>query len=118
VARFVPEELGLDVPLEEATGKIRQALQKEGVALGRAEFVLPGMTLFRVKRGYGKGCPWTCQYGQPIEYRAEDYPHAVRAVQTLIPVMGLTPPNGGAVMAGYVRALEKVFGQLEQVVRQ
>ena len=116
VLQFVPEELGLDVPLGPSTEKIRRALQAEGVAIGRAEFVIPGMTLFREKRGYGKGCPWTCQYGQPIEYHAEDYPQAVHAIDSIIPIMGLTPPNDEAVMAGYVRAFEKVFGRLSQVL--
>jgi dTDP-4-amino-4,6-dideoxygalactose transaminase len=116
VVRFAPEELGLDPALGEATEKVRRALHAEGVALGRAEFVIPGMTLFREKRGYGKGCPWTCQYNQPIEYRAEDYPNAVRAIDSLIPLMGLTPPNGEELMAGYVRAFEKVFAQIERVM--
>jgi perosamine synthetase len=114
--QFVPEELGLDLPLGPATEKIRRALQAEGVPLGRAEFVIPGMTLFTERRGYGKGCPWTCQYGQPIAYRAEDYPQAVHAIDSIIPIRGLTPPNDEAVMAGYVRAFEKVFGQLERVL--
>jgi hypothetical protein len=74
------------------------------------------MTLFQQKRGYGKGCPWTCQYNQPIEYRAADYPNAVQAINTLIPLTGLTPPNDEAVMEGYVRAFEKVFDQIERVV--
>ncbi|MGH2459710.1 MAG: DegT/DnrJ/EryC1/StrS family aminotransferase [Chloroflexota bacterium] len=118
VPRFVPEELGLDVPLGEATEKIRRALVAEGVPLGRAEFVIPGMTLFREKRGYGKGCPWTCQYHQPIEYRAEDYPNAVQAMDSLIPLRCLTPPNGPTAIGRYAHAFKKVFGQLEHVLRE
>jgi dTDP-4-amino-4,6-dideoxygalactose transaminase len=116
VARFSPEDVRMDVPVGPATEKIRRALVAEGVALGRAEFVIPGMTLFREKRGYGKGCPWTCQYRQPITYRAEDYPNAVRAIDSIIPLRGLTPPNDEGVMDRYVRAFEKVFGQLDQVL--
>ena len=37
-------------------------------------------------------------------------------INTIIPIMGLTPPNDETVMAGYVRAFEKVFGQLERVL--
>lgn len=116
VPRFAPDAIGLDVPLGPSTEKIRKALQAEGVALGRAEFVIPGMTLFREKRGYGKGCPWTCHYNQPIEYRAEDYPNAVHAIDSIIPIRGLTPPNDERVMASYVRAFEKVFSQLDRVL--
>src|SRR2546429_6128296 len=93
VLQFVPEELELDVPLGPSTEQIRRALQAEGVAIGRAEFIIPGMTLFREKRGYGKGCPWTGQYGQPIDYHAEEYPQAVHAIDSIIPIMGLTPPH-------------------------
>lgn len=118
VPRFVPDELGLDVPVGEATAKVRRALVAEGVPLGRAEFVIPGMTLFREKRGYGKGCPWTCQYQQPIEYRAEDYPNAVRAIDSIIPLRGLTPPNDRHTMDRYARAFAKVFGHLERVLRE
>jgi hypothetical protein len=116
VARFVPEELGLEVPLPEATEKIRQALKAEGVPPGRAEFVIPGMTLFREKRGYGKGCPWTCLYNEPITYRAEAYPNAVEAIDTLIPLLGLTPPNDETLMAAYGRAFAKVLGRLPHLL--
>ena len=68
------------------------------------------------RRGYGKGCPWTCQYRQPIVYRADDYPQAVAAIDSLIPLAGLTPPNDETTMAGYVRAFEKVFAQLPRLL--
>lgn len=116
VPRFVPSDLGLDVPLGPTTEKIRQALEAEGVVFGRVEFVIPGMTLFREKRGYGKGCPWTCQYHQPIEYRAEDYPHAVSAIESILPLAGLTPPNGSSVVDGYARAFAKVLGQVDRLL--
>ena len=38
------------------------------------------------------------------------------AVDRVIPLMGLTPPNDETLMAAYVRAFEKVFSQLERVV--
>jgi perosamine synthetase len=116
VAEFVPEEVGLDVEPGPASEKVREALRAEGVGLGRAEFLLPRMTLFQEQEGYGRGCPWTCCYGEPIEYRPEDYPHASSAVDRVIPLMGLTPPNDETLMAAYVRAFEKVFSQLERVV--
>ena len=116
VAEFVPEEVGLDVEPGPASEKVREALRAEGVGLGRAEFLLPRMTLFQEQEGYGRGCPWTCCYDGSIEYRPEDYPHASSAVDRVIPLMGLTPPNDEILMAGYVRAIEKVFGQLERVV--
>jgi dTDP-4-amino-4,6-dideoxygalactose transaminase len=117
--RFAPQAVGLDLEPEQVgsvTDTIRRALVAEGVALGRAEFLIPGMTLFREKNGYGKGCPWTCCYGEPIEYRAEDYPAAQEVIDTVIPLRGLTPPNDEALMGQYADAFEKVFGQLERLV--
>ena len=116
VAEFAPKEAGLDIAPGPASEKVREALRAEGVGLGRAEFLLPRMTLFQEQEGYGRGCPWTCCYGEPIEYRPEDYPHASSAVDRVIPLMGLTPPNDEILMAAYVRAFEKVFSQLERVV--
>ncbi len=116
VAEFAPEEVGLDVEPGPASEKVREALRAEGVGLGRAEFLLPRMTLFQEQEGYGRGCPWECCYDGTIAYRPEDYPHAANAVDRVIPLMGLTPPNDETLMAGYVGAFEKVFGQLERVV--
>ncbi len=116
VAEFAPEEVGLDVEPAAASEQVREALRAEGVGLGRAEFLLPRMTLFQEKQGYGRGCPWECRYGGDITYRPEDYPHAAKAVDRVIPLMGLTPPNNETLMAAYVRAIKKVFGQLERVV--
>ncbi len=116
VAEFAPEEAGLDVEPGPASERVREALRAEGVGLGRAEFLLPRMTLFQEQEGYGRGCPWECCYDGSIEYRPEDYPHASNAVDRVIPLMGLTPPNDETLMAAYVRAFEKVFGRLERVV--
>jgi len=116
--QYWPEDLGLDVPISHFASKVNAALQAEGVVLGRGEFVIPTMTLFQEKRGYGKGCPWTCgHYGREIVYRAEDYPCAVEAVERVIGLVGTKPPNGKQLMERYARAFEKVFGALDRVLQ-
>ena len=66
------------------------------------------------KVGYGKGCPWSCPHTRPgIEYRAEDYPEAVRLVEEFLCIGhsqgGITPPNSTDLMQMYVDALNKVM---------
>ncbi len=87
------------MPIRTYAEKIKAALKAEGVQLGRAEFVIPAMTLFQEKRGYGKGCPWTCgHYHGNVTYHAEDYPVAVDSIERAIGVIGLKPPNGRVVV--------------------
>ena len=105
VAEFVPEELGLDVAAGPASEMVREALRAEGVGLGRAEFLLPRMTLFQEQEGYGRGCPWTCCYdASRLNTAPKTIQYASSAVDRVIPLMGLTPPNDETLMAAYVQA--------------
>ena len=92
---MAPDKLGLDMPVEQYTAKVRAALAAEGVELGRGEFVIPAMTLFHEKQGYGKGCPWTCgHYRGSVQYDPLEYPVALDAIKRVFALIGLTPPNG------------------------
>jgi len=114
--RFVPSELGIDVKPGEFARKVVEALKAEGVFLTRWEFVLPGMTLFQQRQGYGKGCPWSCPHARDVRYNLEDYPEAVSASESLIGIAGIKPPNGLELMKYYVEAFEKVFDNLDEVI--
>jgi len=115
---FYPEELGLRVPPREFRDKVEVALRAEGVELGRAEFLIPDMTLFQQKEGYGHGCPWSCHlYGKGIEYRTEDYPGAIDAIARNTGISGTKPPNGRELMERYVEAFHKVFDNIGEVLR-
>ena len=74
------------------------------------------MTLFQEKRGYGKGCPWSCRFGRDVKYNVEDYPEANRAIESIIGIAGIKPPNGLELMKYYVEAFDKVFDNLDQVI--
>lgn len=114
---FTPERLGLDMPVETYVQRVRAALGAEGVPLGRAEFVIPAMTLFQEQRGYGKGCPWTCgHYHGAVEYHPEEYPVAQETIKRILAPLGLTPPNGRELMDRYIEAIHKVFGDIEEVL--
>lgn len=112
-----PEDLGIDLPPGYFRGKVESALRAEGVEIGRGEFIIPDMTLFHQKEGYGHGCPWSCHlYGRDVEYRAEDYPNAMWSVQRLTGVMGTKPPNDLVLMRRYVEAFHKVFENLDELL--
>jgi perosamine synthetase len=114
---FLPEQLGIDVPIDVFLKRVRAAFDAEGMALGRYEFLIPGMTLFQQKAGYGKGCPWTCgHYGGHVEYRASDYPVAQATIERIVCPVGFTPPNGKELMARYIEAVHKVFDNLDAVL--
>jgi len=114
---FTPERLGIDMPVEDYMRKVRAALAAEGVSLSRAEFIIPAMTLFQERRGYGLGCPWTCaHYSGDVEYRAEDYSVALNTIKSILAPTGLMPPNGNELMDRYIEAIQKVFANLNEVL--
>jgi perosamine synthetase len=117
IIRVTPEELGINTPVEDFTRRVRAALIAEGVKCARLEFVIPEMTLFQEKRGYGKGCPWTCNhYRGDVDYKAENYPVAMDTTSRLISLEGIKPPNGKPLMDKYAEAIHKVYENLEQLL--
>jgi dTDP-4-amino-4,6-dideoxygalactose transaminase len=112
---FTPERAGVDLPIGEFTRRCRAALEAEGVALGRGEFLIPGMTLFRERQGYGNGCPWTC-HGSEVTYQSSDYPVASAAIDRMVCLSGITPPNGRQLMEQYVEAVYKVDRNCAQLM--
>jgi perosamine synthetase len=114
---FTPEKMGIQMPLEDYVRKVRTALDAEGVNLARAEFVIPAMTLFQQRQGYGKGCPWSCNhYHGDVSYNAEDYPVTLDTMKRVMAPLGFTPPNGRALMDQYIEAIHKVYDNLDEVL--
>ncbi len=117
VIQFTPERLGLEMPVKTYAEKVKAALKAEGVSLGRAEFVIPAMTLFQEMEGYGKGCPWTCGHcAGNIAYQAEDYPVAMDAIERVVALIGMKPPNGKELLDRYLEAIHKVYDSLDEVL--
>ena len=115
--RFVPSELGFDVDPGDFAQRVVAALKAEGVFTTRWEFVIPMMTLFQGKEGYGKGCPWNCGHARGgIEYKAEDYPEALAAIKCINGLWATKPPNGLELMKYYVEAFHKVFDNLDEAI--
>jgi dTDP-4-amino-4,6-dideoxygalactose transaminase len=116
-----PKEAGIDnIP----AGKFRQAVQDilraEGVFVRLSQHTpVPGQSLFQVKRGYGKGCPWTCPYGRDVSYRIEDYPNTLDVLSRSLALDArfTYPYTSKKAMDMLIDAFRKVFENLDEVVR-
>jgi dTDP-4-amino-4,6-dideoxygalactose transaminase len=119
--RFDPEALGLAMPAVELRDRLLAALQAEGVEV--TLWHLAPMTSFpifqRLDEGYGHGCPWSCPfYGREIRYDPQEYPEAIRLLETSLVVNTEPYPifvQDLELMEYYVKAFRKVFENLDEV---
>ena len=112
-----PDALGLDVSPRVLREKVQEALSAEGMHVGQWQRIpVPGQGIFEAGVGYGKGCPWTCGHGRPVEYRKEDYPKATAFIDSHFYVFDVNPPNDLEVMKLYVEAFEKVMDNVDKLV--
>ena len=137
IAPFVPEdrtsvyhkyrvrldlsELQIDMEASRFRDKIMRALQAEGVdvTLWQSQPV-PGQTLFQLKEGYGKGCPWSCPYSnRETKYDVQDYPETVKLLNDSFVVCSELYPIYAQkleLMKYYAEAFHKVFDNLEKIL--
>jgi perosamine synthetase len=115
---FDPVDAGVDVPAPQFREAMERALQAEGVPAGQWQRMpVPGQDVFKERKGYGKGCPWTCaHYGGNVEYRAEDYPETLKYIDTHSYITGVYPPNEMDLMELYVQAFRKVSDNAARAV--
>jgi dTDP-4-amino-4,6-dideoxygalactose transaminase len=120
--RFDPDTLGLAMPAVEFRDRLLAALKAEGVEV--TLWHLTPMTSFpifqRLDEGYGQGCPWSCPfYGRQIEYSPDDYPEAIRLLETSLVVSTEPYPlfvQDQELMEYYVKAFRKVFDNLDELM--
>jgi len=118
VLRFDLEALGHVRDDRAFRGKLIDALNAEGVQNGVWQrFILPAMTVFQAKNGYGKGCPWECTHAQPVDYSLDQYPEAQLHCDTHTCIStALRSPNGPGVARLLAMGIRKVMenaGQIE-----
>jgi perosamine synthetase len=117
---FSARKAGFDVPEVELRNKLSLALAAEGLRCGSWQTMpLPAQAIFRDKTGYGKGSPWSdSNYKGNVTYNPDDYPVAkVVAEQTLWLANLFFWPQTSEEVGFAVKAFDKVFRQLDQVVR-
>ncbi len=118
--RLNPDELGLDMEPDKFRDLVMKALQAEGVDAVLWQTVpIPGQTLFQLKGGYGKGCPWSCQYAEKISYDPNDYPETLKLLaDSLVICSEPYPiyPQPLELMKYYIEAFHRVFDNIDEVV--
>ena len=97
--------------------KIVKALRAEGVDTSVWQrFILPAMTVFAARNGYGHGCPWRCREGREVEYSPEQYPVAQRHADWHTGMTTpLRSPNGPEATEATARGIRKVMENIDQV---
>jgi dTDP-4-amino-4,6-dideoxygalactose transaminase len=117
VLRFDMEKLGMEHNQAAFRDKILNALQAEGVpAVVWQKFILPAMTVFQAKNGYGGGCPWMCHMAEPVCYDLDQYPMAQKHCDAHIClVMALRAPNGADVVDLLAQGIRKVMANINQI---
>ncbi|HOU11575.1 MAG TPA: DegT/DnrJ/EryC1/StrS family aminotransferase [Anaerolineae bacterium] len=117
VLRFDMDALGHTADARDFRDKLVQALNAEGVPnLVWQHFILPAMTVFQAKNGYGHGCPWSCPHAQPVNYALEQYPVAQQHCDThTCIVMALRAPNGAEAVDLMAQGIRKVMENSNQL---
>lgn len=120
--RFDPEVLGLKIPVTEFRDRLVDALEAEGVAATLWHVTpLTSFPIFqKLDEGYGKGCPWSCPYyGREIHYNPEEYPEAIRLLETSLVINDEPHPiylQDMVLMDYYVQAFRKIFDNLDELL--
>lgn len=119
--RLQPEDLGMDVEADEFRDKVMMALQAEGVDVVQWQTLpVPGQAVFREKKGYSRGCPWSCPfYDGEISYRADDYPETVRLLADSMVICSEPYPIYAQpldLMKYYIEGINKVFDNLDEAL--
>lgn len=115
-----PVEAGLDIPAGRFRQAIQDALRAEGVFVQLSQHTpVPGQSLFQVKRGYGKGCPWKCSYSRDVSYQIEDYPETLDVLRRSLALDArFTYPHTPIKSVDkMLDAFRKVFENLQEVIQ-
>ncbi|MGD0094121.1 MAG: DegT/DnrJ/EryC1/StrS family aminotransferase [Planctomycetota bacterium] len=115
--RFDMQALGHTSDASDFRFKIMKALQAEGVDTSVWQsWILPAMTVFQAKNGFGKGHPWSAPNARPVDYALHQYPNAQKHSDTHTGMTTpLRAPNGPDVAALVAKAFRKVIENVEQL---
>jgi dTDP-4-amino-4,6-dideoxygalactose transaminase len=97
--------------------KVVNALRAEGVDTGLWQrFMLPAMTVFQAKNGYGHGCPWKCRHAKAVDYSVKKFPVAQKHCDTHTGMTTpLRAPNTPRVAELTAKGIRKVMENLKQL---
>ena len=98
------------------TDAVVDALKAEGVPCSAARWVLPAHTVFQARNAYGHGSPWTDGHARRgVRYDLAQYPVAQACADSCIWLSVNThrPPNGPAQVNAVIKAVRKVYENLD-----
>ncbi len=118
--RFDMEALGHADDAADFRDKLVKAFKAEGVETGVWQsYILPRMTVFQAKNGYGFGCPWSCPHAAEVDYSPEQYPVAEKHANThtgmTVPLRAPNRPDVAEKTAAGFRKVMENLDQLEEV---
>ena len=115
--RFDMERLGHGHDASQFRDKIVEAMAAEGVETSVwQKSILPAMTVFQAKNGYGKGCPWDCPHAAPVDYSLDQYPVAQKHCDSHTGMTTpLRSPNGPEVAELTAAGIRKVMQNIDQL---
>jgi len=115
--RFDMEAVGHKNDAPVFRDKIVAAMNAEGVQTGIwQKFILPAMTVFQAKNGYGKGCPWKCPHSKPVDYSLKNYPVAQKHCDSHTGITEpLRAPNGQAAVELTAKGIRKVMENISEL---
>jgi len=116
--RFDMEALGHGRDAPQFRDRIVEAMRAEGVETGLWQrFILPAMTVFQAKNGYGGGCPWRCANSSSLlDYSPGLFPQAQRHCDRHTGITTpLRSPNGPEVADLMAEGIRKVMENLDQL---
>ena len=117
VLEFRPEELALDLTPEEFKAALAKALAADGVPAGQwGREPIPAMDIFQEKVGYGRGCPWSCQFAGEVEYDVAEYPEAIKFAASHTYLGGVNAANDMKLMELYLQGIRKATDNIERVL--
>lgn len=115
--RFDMEALGHAHDASAFRYKLVKAMNAEGVQTGVWQsFILPAMTVFQAKNGFGHGHPWSSPHAQAVDYSLHQYPVSQRHCDTHTGMtLPLRSPNGGEIARLTAEGIRKVMENLDQL---
>ncbi|HVR08568.1 MAG TPA: DegT/DnrJ/EryC1/StrS family aminotransferase [Thermoanaerobaculia bacterium] len=119
--RIDPAAAGLDLPVGRCRKAVQDLMAAEGVPLIEYQNrPVPGQLLFQQRRGYGKGCPWSCGHaGREIRYDIHDYPRTLDVIRGTLLVghrLCMASFLERANLDLYLAAFRKVFSHRDELV--
>ena len=116
VLRLDPKALGFTGNPRDLRAAVVGALKAENVMVSTWQtWLLPQMTVFQARNGYGGGCPWHCRTARKVNYDLAQYPEAGRHVDTYFILTGLRPPNTIRTARRMAQAVRKVLDNINEL---